>query len=92
MPIKGLDVEVIPIIKGDAKALCIASASIIAKVTRDRMMDELDKQYPQYGFKKHKGYGTKAHLEALQQYGAIKGIHRFSYKPVYEIANFIPLF
>ena len=92
MPIKGLGVEVIPIIKGDAKALCIASASIIAKVTRDRMMDELDKQYPQYGFKKHKGYGTKAHLEALQKYGAIKGIHRFSYKPVYEIANFIPLF
>lgn len=92
MPIKGLGVEVIPIIKGDAKAQCIAAASIIAKVTRDHIMDELDEKYPQYGFKKHKGYGTKLHLEALKEHGAIKGIHRFSYKPVYEIENFIPLF
>ena len=92
MPIKGLEVEVIPIVKGDAKAQCIAAASIIAKVTRDHMMDELDEKYPEYGFKKHKGYGTKQHLDALKKFGAIKGIHRFSYKPVFEIENFIPLF
>ena len=82
MKLDGFDAEVIDIIKGDAKALPIAAASIIAKVTRDRMMNELDKQYPEYGFKKHKGYGTKEHMEALKKYGPIKGIHRFSYKPV----------
>ena len=82
MKLKGFDVEVIDIIKGDAKALPIAAASIIAKVTRDRMMDELAKKYPEYGFENHKGYGTKEHLEALNKYGPIKGVHRFSYKPV----------
>ena len=82
MKLDGFDVEVIDIIKGDAKALPIAAASIIAKVTRDHMMNELDEQYPEYGFKKHKGYGTKEHMEALKKYGPIKGIHRFSYKPV----------
>lgn len=92
MPIKGLGVEVIPIVKGDAKAMCIAAASIIAKVTRDHIMEELDKIYPEYGFASHKGYGTKSHLEALKKHGAIKNIHRFSYKPVFEIENFIPLF
>ena len=92
MPIKDLEKQVIPIIKGDAKAMCIAAASIIAKVTRDHMMEELDKLYPEYGFKKHKGYGTKAHLEALKKYGALQGVHRFSYKPVFEIAHFISLF
>lgn len=84
MPLKGFEVEVIPIIKGDAKALPIAAASIIAKVTRDHIMDELAKKYPEYGFEKHKGYGTKAHLDALNEYGPIEGIHRFSYKPVYK--------
>lgn len=82
MKLKGFDVEVIDIIKGDAKALPIAAASIIAKVTRDHMMNELARQYPQYGFEKHKGYGTKAHLDALNKYGPIKGVHRYSYKPV----------
>ena len=82
MPLKGFDVEVVPIIKGDAKALPIAAASIIAKVTRDHMMDELDKKYPEYGFKEHKGYGTAKHLEALKKFGPVKGLHRFSYKPV----------
>ena len=85
MPLKGFDVEVVPIIKGDAKALPIAAASIIAKVTRDRMMKELGKKYPEYGFEIHKGYGTKKHMDALKKYGAIKGIHRFSYKPVAKI-------
>ena len=82
MKLKGFDVEVIDIIKGDAKVLPIAAASIIAKVTRDRMMDELAKKYPEYGFENHKGYGTKEHLGALNKYGPIKGVHRFSYKPV----------
>ena len=86
MPLKGFDVEVVPIIKGDAKALPIAAASIIAKVTRDHMMEELGKKYPEYGFEIHKGYGTAKHMEALKKYGPIKGVHRFSYKPVAKIA------
>lgn len=67
-----------PIIKGDAKSLNIAAASIIAKVTRDRIMEILDKEYPSYGLGKHKGYGTKAHREALLEKGATK-IHRKSF-------------
>ena len=84
MPLKNVGAPVIDIIKGDAKALPIAAASIIAKVTRDHIMDDLAKQYPEYGFDKHKGYGTKLHMDALKKYGPIKGIHRYSYKPVYE--------
>ena len=86
MPLKGYDVEVIPIIKGDAKALPIAAASIIAKVTRDRMMKELGQKYPEYGFEIHKGYGTKKHMDALKKFGPIKGVHRYSYKPVAKVA------
>ena len=86
MPLKGFDVEVIPIIKGDAKALPIAAASIIAKVTRDRMMRELGKKYPEYGFEVHKGYGTKKHMDALKEFGPLQGVHRFSYKPVAKVA------
>lgn len=86
MPLKGFDVEVVPIIKGDAKALPIAAASIIAKVTRDRMMRELSNKYPEYGFDVHKGYGTKKHMDALKEHGPIKGVHRFSYKPVAKVA------
>ncbi len=63
------------IIKGDALSYNIAAASILAKVYRDRMMVELDKKYPQYGFAKHKGYGTKAHIEALKKYGKCE-LHR----------------
>ncbi|SFV84294.1 Ribonuclease HII [hydrothermal vent metagenome] len=70
------------IIKGDLSEPVISAASIIAKVTRDRQMIELDKQYPEYGFAQHKGYGTKIHLEALKTYGAIKQQHRFSFAPV----------
>ena len=66
------------IVKGDQKSLSIAAASIIAKVTRDRMMVAYDKQYPQYGFAKHKGYGTKAHVQAIQKYGRCP-IHRNSF-------------
>ena len=70
------------LVKGDARAMCIAAASILAKVTRDDMLDELDKQYPQYNLKKHKGYPTKEQIELLNKYGPIKGVYRFSYKPV----------
>ncbi len=66
------------IIKGDAKSMSIASASILAKVSRDRKMKEYALQYPQYGFDKHKGYGTKVHVEALKQYGVCE-IHRLSF-------------
>lgn len=85
MPLKGFDVEVVPIIKGDAKALPIAAASIIAKVTRDHMMYELAEKYPEYAFDEHKGYGTAKHMEALKKYGPIEGVHRFSYKPVRKV-------
>lgn len=66
------------IIKGDAKCYSIAAASIIAKVTRDRIMREWDKVYPEYGFEKHKGYGTSAHITAIKQYGLCP-IHRKSF-------------
>ena len=70
------------LIHGDALALCVAAASIIAKVSRDHYCYELDKEYPEYQIAKHKGYGTKIHLEALDKYGPKKGLHRFTYAPV----------
>ncbi len=70
------------IIHGDAKAMCIAAASIMAKVTRDHICYELDKKYPEYKIGKHKGYGTKLHLEMLEKYGPNRDIYRFSYAPV----------
>ena len=84
MPLERCDKEVIDIIKGDQKSVSIAAASILAKVTRDRIMYELDKKYPEYDFKHNKGYPTKKHLEALEQYGALD-IHRRSYGPVYKL-------
>jgi len=72
----------VPIIKGDSKSISIAAASILAKVTRDKIMLELDKKYPEYEYAKHKGYPTKRHLELIEQYGVIKDLYRFSYKPV----------
>lgn len=83
MPID-IDIPVMPIIKGDAKSMSIAAASVIAKVTRDRMMYEIDKKYPMYGFKNHKGYPTKKHLEAIKKYGLISG-YRKTYGPVKEL-------
>ena len=74
------------IIHGDALSETIAAASVIAKVTRDRMMYELDQLYPMYGFKTHKGYPTKKHLENLEKYGILDN-YRLSYKPVKEIAE-----
>ena len=73
------------IIKGDLTEPVISAASIIAKVTRDRQMIALDQEYPEYGFSKHKGYGTKAHLEALANFGPIKGQHRFTFAPVKKL-------
>ena len=73
---------VVDIIHGDALSLSIAAASILAKVSRDRLCLELDKQYPEYNIKKNKGYGTKDHLEALKKYGPVKHLHRFTYAPV----------
>lgn len=66
------------IVKGDAKSQTIAAASILAKVSRDRLMVEMDKEYPEYGFAKHKGYGTKVHCEAIQKYGVLP-VHRKSF-------------
>lgn len=70
-----VDIMQVPIIKGDAKSVSIAAASVMAKVTRDHMMQEYDKLYPEYGFAKHKGYGTAAHIAALKEYGPCP-IHR----------------
>ena len=81
-----IDIPQTSIIKGDAKSQSIASASIIAKATRDRMMVELDKKYPMYDFKHNKGYGTKKHIEALYKYGPLKE-HRKSFAPVSELTN-----
>ena len=76
-----LDIPVTPIIKGDLKSITISAASVLAKVTRDRMMYELDKKYPMYDFKNNVGYPTKTHLEAIEKYGIIDE-HRRSYGPV----------
>ena len=76
-----IDIPTTSIIKGDQKSITISAASVIAKVTRDRMMDELDKIYPMYGFKDNAGYGTKKHIEAIKEYGIIEQ-HRKTFKPV----------
>lgn len=81
------DAEVIPIIKGDSKSLSIASASIIAKVVRDRIMIKLASEFPQYGWETNKGYPTKEHIEAVLKYGACK-IHRKTFlTKIYERSN-----
>lgn len=79
-----LDVPNKSIIKGDATSISIAAASVVAKVTRDRMMYDLDKKYPEYGFAKHKGYPTKKHIEAINKYGLIDG-YRKTYGPVKKV-------
>lgn len=70
------------VVKGDRRSLAIAAASILAKTSRDDLMLELDATHPGYGFARHKGYGTSAHVEALRQHGPIPGVHRFSFAPV----------
>ena len=79
-----LDIGVTSIIKGDAKSISIAAASVLAKVTRDQMMYELDLKYPMYGYKNHKGYPTKKHIEAINKYGLIEG-YRKTYGPVKKV-------
>ncbi|MEA2068231.1 MAG: ribonuclease HII [Verrucomicrobiota bacterium] len=84
LPVRGLPCGSKSIVKGDALSISISAASIIAKVTRDRIMVELDAQYPEYGFSAHKGYGTKRHLEALKRHGAISA-HRTTFRPVADL-------
>ena len=86
MKLDKLEMPFTSIIKGDAKSISIAAASVIAKVTRDRMMIELDKKYPMYGFKSHKGYPTKKHIEAIKEYGLIDG-YRKTFKPISEMVK-----
>ena len=81
--IPGIKIKQVPIIKGDAKSISIAAASIVAKVTRDRLMVEYDRIYPEYNFKSNKGYGSAEHIAALKKYGKTP-IHRDSF-----IGNFI---
>ncbi len=84
MPISNQYCPVYDYIKGDSRSISIAAASIIAKVSRDAIMVYYDQLYPDYGFKQHKGYPTKAHIEALNQFG-ITPIHRLSYEPVAKL-------
>ena len=81
--IPGISIPQVPVIKGDAKSITIGAASIVAKVTRDRMMQQYDKTYPEYGFAENKGYGSREHIEALQKHGPTP-IHRRSF-----IRNFV---
>ena len=84
VPAKDFSWPQMALVKGDSRSLSIAAASIIAKVWRDRMMIEFDREYPQYGFQSHKGYGTKQHLAALQSHGPCP-IHRQSFRPVSQL-------
>ncbi len=82
--IPGIKINQTAIFSGDAKSACIACASILAKVTRDNIMYEYAKQFPQYGFEKHKGYGTKAHIEKIKSFGPC-AIHRKTFAPIKDI-------
>ena len=84
MPMDELKIDHTSIIHGDALSASIAAASILAKVSRDHYMEKMDIKYPNYGFKNHKGYGTKSHIEAIYKYGPSK-IHRKTYAPVSDI-------
>ena len=75
---RGIKIPCETVVKGDSKSMSVAAASVLAKVTRDRLMLEYDKKYPEYNFKKHKGYGTKEHTELIKQYGPCE-IHRLSF-------------
>ena len=87
-PLRNFDFSQRPVVDGDAKSLCIAAASVVAKVVRDRWMERLARRHPGYGFAIHKGYGTKAHLSALAQMGPCKA-HRLTYGPVSRAARTI---
>jgi ribonuclease HII len=84
LPVKEFPISHDGIVKGDGKSLSIAAASIVAKVTRDRRMQEIDIEFPQFGFSRHQGYGTKEHLEALRIHGPCRH-HRRSFQPVAQL-------
>lgn len=84
LPVKPFPIEQTALVKGDALSLSIAAASVIAKVTRDRLMLDYDREYPAYGFAQHKGYGTALHLERLRQHGPCP-IHRRTFLPVQQL-------
>jgi ribonuclease HII len=84
LPVKGLPCKSRSIIKGDALSISISAASVIAKITRDRLLMKMDAVYPEYGFARHKGYGTPQHLAALKKYGATP-LHRKSFRPVAQL-------
>lgn len=86
LPMEGLPSASTAIVKGDSKSLSIAAASVIAKVTRDARMRELHREYPHYGFDRHKGYGSRAHVQALFEHGPCP-VHRRSFRPVMEAEN-----
>jgi ribonuclease HII len=83
--VRGFPIPHDAIVKGDGLSLSIAAASIIAKVTRDRLMREIDREFPEFGFARHQGYGTKEHLEALRIHGPCRH-HRRSFQPVAQLA------
>jgi ribonuclease HII len=85
LPVRGLSLPHDAVVKGDGISLSIAAASIIAKVTRDRIMAEIDLEFPQFGFARHQGYGTKEHLEALRIHGPCRH-HRRSFQPVAQLS------
>jgi ribonuclease HII len=85
LPVRDLPVPHQAVVKGDGLSLSIAAASIIAKVTRDRLMREIDREFPDYGFARHQGYGTKEHLEAVRNHGPCRH-HRRSFQPVAQLA------
>ena len=78
-------IKTVSIIKGDSKSISIAAASILAKVSRDRYMTQMEKKYPEFSFSKHKGYGTMKHFNELNKVGPIVGFHRFSYQPIQNV-------
>jgi len=86
LPVKGLPCRSAAIVRGDSKSISIAAASVVAKVTRDSMMRELDRLYPRYGFASHKGYGSRTHIQALLEFGPCPE-HRFTFRPVREAAE-----
>lgn len=83
-PVRGLSCASKSIVKGDAKSLSIAAASVMAKVTRDRMMVELDVLHPEYGFARHKGYGTRQHIAAIREHGPV-ACHRKTFRPISDL-------
>jgi ribonuclease HII len=86
MPLTNLPFPTMSLIHGDSLSASIAAASILAKVTRDRLMEDISRQYPQYGFARHKGYGTREHIEAIARYGPTPE-HRLSFEPVKSMAR-----